>query len=1093
MMEATKTLRRKRWAAAAAAWLMLVTGVFLPPERQEAHANAAIQAAVTTEAPEVDPGASTTFYVDVTSSESAAILVDLEVFDASFKQRAQLIVDPVHVEAGETKRVPIVWNVPASMAEGSYIVSVGIFGSGWNADIYEWFAGAASIAVRGGGSAPVTLPAPADLTAAADRTAVSLSWSPVSGATSYELEADGAVLELGADTSYEHAGLQPDTQHTYRVRAKNAEAQSEWSPAVTARTLPDTTVPASAIKVETETGTETESPMLGPDFTITNTGDGPVNLNDLKIRYYFTVDGEDLPLSIGFWSTVPADSAVPRFVTMPIPSDKADTYLEFGFKPEAGTLHPGSSVIIGTWINKSDWSKFNLSNDYSFNASGASVPNMNVTAYLAGERVWGEEPVPLDLPPFPDGIEAVPADTSITLHWQPVEGAVSYVVLADGKPHEVSGTSFTHEWLRTGSRHTYKVKTKTAAKESVWSAPLTVKTTGLQDIPAPVNLKATKTDTSITLSWGAPPEAEITGYDIEVDGTVVDNGTATTYAHEGLEPGTAHTYRVRAKENSTLGAWSDLLTQNTTNTPTGPFDVQINVDTSKDRAPISPYIYGTNDDLTGTEKWTSRRIGGNRLSTYNWENNASNSGDDAGHHSDNYVAHYYGGVPWHLDPTEPAIGITGFHQKSLATGAYTLATLQTAGYVAKDANGTVNESQTAPSSRWVEVKPEKGAPFDAVPDTGDSYVYMDELVNHLVNKFGGASSPTGIRGYEIDNEPGLWKKTHPFMHPNPTGAEEVLNKGLALAKAVKKVDPDAEIFGPVTFGFDDMYSMQAAPDWPQLQGSYDWYLDYYLDQFRAEGEKLGGKRLLDVLDVHWYPETEAGGYRIQDYRSNNVPETNLARLQAPRQLWDPSYSEPVETSRLFRWNSEFFPLIPRLNQTINTYYPGTKLAFTEYNYGGEDNVYGGIAQADVLGIYGKYGVYMANFWRMTGGATASTYITAAFKLYSDYDGNNSKFGDTKVRAETSDIENSSVYGSVYRDSDNNLHLIVLNKNNDYEMNASFNIDGGTTYTSARVWAFDGENDAVTERAPVEGIENNSFTYTIPKLTACHIVLSADPQ
>jgi hypothetical protein len=996
------------------------------------------------------------------------------------------VVDQINVTANEPTIVPVVWNVPTTISEGKYIVSLGIFGAGWNSNINEWFSAAAYIQVSGNGQQQ-SIQAPTGLNAIPEINSIDLTWSAVDEASSYEVETDGSVISAVYSTSYKHSGLFPETMHTYRVRAKNSDEISAWSPTITAQTKPDPTVPSDIIKIKLQTGSESSSSMLGPNFAIHNTGNQPISLEQLKLRYYFTLEGEGSPLSAGFWSSVPQTNV--RFVKMPIPAGNADHYVELGFAGESGVLAAGSFVQINTWINKSDWSAFNQTNDYSFNNSSELVYSSAVTAYLSGALIHGDEPALLDIPAFPSHIEATPSDTAITLSWEPVQGATGYVVFADGKSFEVTGTSYTQEWLKSGTRHTYKLKTKIGASESVWSAPLSVKTTGLQNIPAPVNLKMQKTDTSITISWEAP-DAVITGYDIEADGSVLNNGVNKSYTHDGLLPGSLHSYRVRAYEDSTKGEWSTLLTQNTTKTPSGTFDVNFSVDTTADRAPISPYIYGTNDDLTDTEGWTSRRIGGNRLSSYNWENNASNSGDDEGFHSDSYVAHYYGGVPWSEDTTtKPGVGITGFHDKSLAGGAYTIATLQAAGYVARDTNGYVTEAEMAPSPRWVEVKPEKGAPFDAAPNLNDNAVYMDELVNFLVTKYGNASTPTGIKAYEIDNEPGIWSKTHKYMHPQPPGAEEVLNKGIALAKAVKKVDPYAKIYGPVTFGFDDMYNMRGAPDWSTLQGNYAWYLDYYLDQFRMEAAQNGGKRLLDVLDIHWYPETTAGGYRIQDYHSNDNLDTNKARVQAPRQLWDPSYSE--SNNWLFDFYSEFFPLIPRMQQSIDSYYPDTKIAFTEYNFGGENNIYGGVAQADVLGIFGKYGVEDANFWRMTGGVTASTYISSAFKLYTNYDGSGAKFGDTTVKAESSDIENSSVYGSVSQDSDNKLHLIVMNKNNEFDMNALLKISGSTAYKSARVWAFDGSSDQIKELDPIIEIRDNSFSYNIPELTVCHIVLSAE--
>ena len=46
---------------------------------------------------------------------------------------------------------------------------------------------------------------------------------------------------------------------------------------------------------------------------------------------------------------------------------------------------------------------------------------------------------------------------------------------------------------------------------------------------------------------------------------------------------------------------------------------------------INPMIYGYNQDHStpdGDENWGSRRLGGNRMSVFNWENGASNSGRD---------------------------------------------------------------------------------------------------------------------------------------------------------------------------------------------------------------------------------------------------------------------------------------------------------------------------------------------------------------------------------------------------------------------------------------------------------------------------------
>ena len=130
---------------------------------------------------------------------------------------------------------------------------------------------------------------------------------------------------------------------------------------------------------------------------------------------------------------------------------------------------------------------------------------------------------------------------------------------------------------------------------------------------------------------------------------------------------------------------------------------------------ISPLIYGSNgqsDDRD--ENITARRIGGNRLTGYNWENNASNAGTDYINHSDDYLT-YISGITG-ADAKKPGIVITAFHDTSLAMNCYSLVTLQAAGYVSADFNGTVDSIDTAPSKRWKEVKFAKGSPFSLSPD-----------------------------------------------------------------------------------------------------------------------------------------------------------------------------------------------------------------------------------------------------------------------------------------------------------------------------------------------------------------------------------------
>ncbi|HVZ39454.1 MAG TPA: glycoside hydrolase family 44 protein [Candidatus Kapabacteria bacterium] len=529
--------------------------------------------------------------------------------------------------------------------------------------------------------------------------------------------------------------------------------------------------------------------------------------------------------------------------------------------------------------------------------------------------------------------------------------------------------------------------------------------------------------------------------------------------------------------------------------------VNFTVDAAADRAPISPYIYGINwghggEALHADWNLASRRLGGDRISTYNWEVNASNSGNDCDasckDENDDWLTF---GLPGDVQEV-PGILPKTFHQASKDMGAYSLVQLQGAGYVAADRNDNVRPVPAAPNGRWKEVKFRKGAPLSLTPDPNDASVYMDEQLNYLINLFG-TSDHGGIQGYAIENEPGLWYSTHPRMRglsyvsaeevataeqadPNnvknaKVTCTELIQKNTDLAKLVKEMDPKAEVFGPVFWGFLDYYSLTNAPDWTNYSNTYATFVDMYLDRMH-QAEVDNGHRLVDVLDVHWYPQ---------------VAETPEKIMQCTRSLWDPTYKEDSWIANDVLGGP--INLFGTLKASIDRYYPGTKLAITEFRYGDASNgdtYYSGIGVADALGIFGRYGVYMAHYLQTDFDQPIEGYVAAAYKIYRNYDGAMSTFGSTAAHAATSDVPNSSIYASLDEKTKGRLHLIVINRNMTQAVNGHFALSGGE-YRSARVYAFDNNSSAITERAGVAAIANNQFGYTIPPLTVAHFVIEAN--
>lgn len=520
-------------------------------------------------------------------------------------------------------------------------------------------------------------------------------------------------------------------------------------------------------------------------------------------------------------------------------------------------------------------------------------------------------------------------------------------------------------------------------------------------------------------------------------------------------------------------------------------DVAVSVDLSKDNRAISPLVYGTNSDYLGAAEGVAfRRQGGNRLTGYNWENNASHAGLDWQHSSDGYLG----------ATAVPGKAITDFHDKSLLAGSRSLITLPAAGFVSKDKNGTVSPAETAPSARWAKVVFEKGSAYTATPDAGDAEVYADELVDFLAKKYGNAGTDRGIKHYSIDNEPGLWPSTHPRIHPDTPTCVEIVQKNAALAAAVKKVDPQGEIFGGVFYGYGDFATFQGAKDWKAIEKQaadekrpYTWFLDHFLEEMKKASDREG-KRLLDVLDIHWYPEA-VGDRRITVAEATSDKD-NQARVQAPRSLWDSTYAE---NSWIAQWATPKQPvtdwsnptpgpilLLPHLFSSIAKYYPGTRIAITEFDYGGGTHVSGGLATADFLGIAGRMGVYAANFWPLE---DAPAYVASAYRLFRNYDGQGSAFPGISAAASSSDPGNASAHAA-FRSGGDALHIIVLNKNFTEPLNATFTLASPVALTQARVFGFDNSGAALSEKPAVTAITGNRFTYPVPPSSAYHFVIKA---
>lgn len=505
----------------------------------------------------------------------------------------------------------------------------------------------------------------------------------------------------------------------------------------------------------------------------------------------------------------------------------------------------------------------------------------------------------------------------------------------------------------------------------------------------------------------------------------------------------------------------------------GPGDVTFTIRADTDRHPINPRIYGTNQphDLDTLQRGMGLiRQGGNRMTAYNWENNASNAGTDYMNQNDGYLESIL-----EVDGSIPGEVVRAPTQEALDAGADMLVTIPICGYVAadKDGGGDVNQSPNYLGTRFHQTIAAKGAPFTDKPDLGDGKVYQDEFAAWLKGKFPDAFAGGEARIlFSMDNEPDLWNSTHPRIHPENVGYVELATKNRDFARAIKAVAPNALVTGMVSYGFAGYLSLQAAPD---KMGDA---IDYYLEQMKM-AEQAEGKRLVDVLDLHWYSEVYASGQRItgEDTSADSV----AARVQAPRSLWDPTYKESSWIANDVLQGP--IKLIPWLKDKIAAHYPGTGIGFTEYNYGGGGHISGAIAQADVLGIFGREGVALAAYWSLGG---PSTFIDAAFRAFTSYDDDGARFGDTSIQALTSDPEKTSIYASVDEAEPGRTVLVAINKTA-APLSAAVTLAAYADVQSVEVWQLGGADPKLVSVPGPALVDTNAFQLPLPAYSVSVVV------
>ena len=520
-----------------------------------------------------------------------------------------------------------------------------------------------------------------------------------------------------------------------------------------------------------------------------------------------------------------------------------------------------------------------------------------------------------------------------------------------------------------------------------------------------------------------------------------------------------------------------------TSAPTG-VGPALSVDAAANRHAISPYIYGMNyasEAIASALNLPVRRWGGNSTSRYNWQNDTTNTGSD----------YYFENVP-------EAVGASdSFVDQDLRTGTQTLMTVPLIGWVAKsrpsghpyDCGFKISKYGSQQSSDSWDPDCGNGKLGDGTPITGNDPLdtsiaitpaFVTGWINHLTGTYGSAASG-GVMFYDLDNEPMLWNSTHRDVHPNPTSYDELRDQTWAYAAAIKAADPSAQTLGPVLYGwcayfYSALDGCGHGTDYSS-HGSLH-FVPWYLQQMQAY-EQAHGVRILDYLDLHYYP------YGVSLSTAGSAA-TQVLRLRSTRSLWDPTYADESWIADV--QDGPYVRLIPRMRAWVDANYPGTKLALTEYNWGGLESINGALAQADVLGIFGREGLDLATLWGPPGITQPGMY---AFRMYRNYDGQGSTFGETGLQAASTNQEQLAIYVAE-RASDGALTLMVINKTAQ-TLTSSLSLSNFSPAASARVFRYSSADLGAIVQAGDQPVTEAGFTASFPANSITLFILPPSTQ
>jgi hypothetical protein len=515
--------------------------------------------------------------------------------------------------------------------------------------------------------------------------------------------------------------------------------------------------------------------------------------------------------------------------------------------------------------------------------------------------------------------------------------------------------------------------------------------------------------------------------------------------------------------------------------------VTIKIDPTAERKPISPYLYGRNNSLSSTNpNWTLpdkeliqirdagvtffRESSGNNCTKYNWRRKLSSHPD------------WYNNV-YTNDWDRSALTL----QKNFPN-AQGMWAFQLIGKAAKTNQANFNDWGYNQSKWWEGVNQNLAGGGVLNPTStkarveGNPDLYLENwpadstvaLMNYWFGAKGLGLNKDKIRYWNMDNEPEIWSGTHDDVMPVQLPADDFMQKYVTVAKKARAIYPAIKLVGPVVANEWQWYNWNNKPISADGR-NYPW-LEFFIKRI-AEEQKVSGVRLLDVLDIHFYPETVISEEIVQLHRvffdrnfvypgSNGVKNVNGS--------WDTSQNKEYILARVNDWLDKY--LGPN---------HGVSLGVTEIGVQGNNPNVTAVWYASTMGEFMKNEVEVFTPWSW------KTGMWEALHLFSRYN------KTTSVKGASSNETLVSAYPSINAAQDS-MTVVLVNRSTNAAQSSMITFNNFVlTSQEAKVLTLKSLSATETFVSHVQNalaeskvsISNNSLALTLAPLSVTSVQLT----